>query len=327
MHFLKKYFRFMNENKLNVVYMGTPEFAVAPLQAILEKGHQVSAVVTVPDKPAGRGRKLRSSAVKEFAAEHGLKVLQPEKLRDESFITELTNLSADVFVVVAFRMLPAAVWQIPKLGTFNLHASLLPQYRGAAPINWAVINGEKKSGVTTFLIDDKIDTGSILMQKEIALSRDETAGSLHDKLMIIGAELVVETLNGLANKTIQPKVQETGELKPAPKIFKEDCKIDWNLPGDKIESFIRGLSPYPAAYTEIKSAEVNGQFKITQAKFIAENSNADFPQMKIEGKELFVQLKDGKLQLGQIQPQGKRSMSAKDFVNGIQDKNQVFTIG
>jgi len=317
----------MIQKKLKVVYMGTPEFAVAPLQAILEDGHQVSAVVTVPDKPAGRGRKLRSSAVKEFALKQGLKVLQPEKLRNEAFISELHALKADVYVVVAFRMLPAAVWQIPKLGTFNLHASLLPQYRGAAPINWAVINGEKKSGVTTFLIDDKIDTGNILLQREVPLSADETAGSLHDKLMVVGAGLVVETINQLATDSIQPKKQqETVDLKPAPKIFKEDCKIDWAAPGKQIESLIRGLSPYPAAFTEITGVELNGVCKITGAKFIPGAANGASAQMKIEGKKLVVSLVDGILEISQIQPQGKRSMPAIDFINGIQDKSQTFKL-
>jgi len=312
---------------LNIIYMGTPGFAVAPLKAILEAGHVVSAVVTVPDKPAGRGRKVHTSAVKDFAVENNLPVLQPEKLRDVDFIQALEALKPDVMVVVAFRMLPAVVWKIPSLGTFNLHASLLPQYRGAAPINWAVINGEKESGVTTFLIDDKIDTGGVLLQEKIALEPSETAGSLHDKLMGLGAELVVKTLSGLADGALEPQEQvESSALRNAPKIFRQDCCINWNKPGQEIEAFIRGLSPYPAAYTTIESEEISGDLKITKAKFHAVDSPAGDVQMRIEGKSLMVHIADGKMAVEELQPQGKRSMAAADFINGIQDKEQLFAI-
>jgi len=224
-------------------------------------------------------------------------------------------------------MLPAVVWRIPKLGTFNLHASLLPQYRGAAPINWAVINGEKESGVTTFLIDDKIDTGGILLQERITLSADETAGTLHDKLMELGSSLVVKTLKGLANGDLEPQTQnESTTLKNAPKIFRDDCNIDWNKSGKEIEAFIRGLSPYPAAFTTIESEEVNGDLKITKAKFYTGEPFVGDTHMRIEGKTLVVQLADGKLQVEHLQPQGKRAMSAADFINGIRDKQQLFAI-
>lgn len=314
----------MTNTKLNVIYMGTPGFAVAPLEAILKSGHRISAVVTVPDKPAGRGRKVQSSAVKDFAIDNNLPVLQPEKLRDEDFVNGLKSLQPDVIVIVAFRMLPKVVWEIPRLGTFNLHASLLPQYRGAAPINWAVMNNEKESGVTTFLIDDKIDTGEILLQEKVELVEDETAGSLHDKLMVVGANLVVKTLDGLSEGKLHPQKQEqTNSLKSAPKIFREDCKIDWSLPGEKIESQIRGLSPYPAAFTLIDGDEVSGSMKITEAKFHAGESHAEFPILKIDGKLLKVLLPNGYLVLNRIQIQGKRAMNAADFINGIRDKSQV----
>ena len=316
----------MQNEDLKVVYMGTPDFAVEPLRRILEAGFHVVGVVTVPDKPAGRGRKLRTSAVKNFAMEKALRILQPDKLRNQEFVDELRNLRADVFVVVAFRMLPEVIWQMPPLGTFNLHASLLPQYRGAAPINWAVINGEKESGVTTFLIDEKIDTGNILLQERILLDKDETAGSLHDKLMVLGADLVVETLEKLCNNRIEPKQQEEQmTLKPAPKIFKEDCRINWEKSGPEIEALIRGLSPYPGAFTNVESEEISGQLKITGAKFEAGEGSIR-PVLRVENKQLIVHLPDGQLALTEIQPQGKRKMTAGDFINGIRNKEMVFRL-
>ncbi len=317
----------MTEHKLNVIYMGTPGFAVAPLQAILHAGHRVLAVVTVPDKPAGRGQKVHTSAVKDFAVAHNLLVLQPEKLRDADFVKTLQTLQPDAMVVVAFRMLPQVVWSIPKLGTFNLHASLLPQYRGAAPINWAVINGEKESGVTTFLLDDNIDTGNILLQQKVALAPKETAGTLHDTLMEVGANLVVKTLEALASGSIKPQLQtENGDLRKAPKIFREDCRINWSQPGSKIEAHIRGLSPYPAAFTTVHSADINGDMKITTATFLADAEKAEKPMMKIVGKQLHVLLPDGTIVLENVQLQGKRAMSATDFINGIREKQQNFTL-
>ena len=309
---------------LRIVYMGTPDFAVLPLQHILDSNHEVVAVVTAPDKPAGRGRKMRGSAVKEFAQKHDLRVLQPEKLRSEAFIQTLSELRADVFVVVAFRMLPEMVWQLPSIGTFNLHASLLPQYRGAAPINWAVINGEHESGVTTFMINAQIDTGSILLQEKVQIDQNESAGSLHDKLMVVGAELVIKTLNGLAEEKLIPRPQEEHSyLKPAPKIFKEDCRIDWFQPGKQIEQLIRGLSPFPGAFTEIVSGELIGQLKILEAEFLNETSNHDAGSFYIHDKELRVSTQDGCLRLMLIQPQGKRRMGAIDVINGLKNKTEI----
>lgn len=316
----------MQNEDVKVVYMGTPDFAVEPLRRILEAGFNVVGVVTVPDKPAGRGQKLRTSAVKDFAVEKGLRLMQPEKLKNPDFVDDLRSLQADVFVVVAFRMLPEVIWKMPPLGTFNLHASLLPQYRGAAPINWAVINREKESGVTTFLIDEKIDTGNILLQERIPLDEHETAGSLHDKLMMLGGELVVETLAKLSNKEMTPQhQQESEDLKSAPKIFKNDCRIDWHQPGEEIEALIRGLSPYPAAFTTIESDAFTGQMKITKAVFEKGECHPNV-SMAIENKRLFVFLKDGRLELNEIQPQGKRKMAASDFINGIRNKETSFKL-
>lgn len=306
---------------LNIVYMGTPDFAVLPLEKIHNSQHNILAVVTAPDKPAGRGRKLRKSAVKEYAEANGLPVLQPEKLRSPQFIEELVRLQPDLIVVVAFRMLPEMVWRIPKIGTFNLHASLLPQYRGAAPINWAIINGEKESGVTTFFINDQIDTGSILMQRSTQIEPDETAGTLHDKLMHLGADLVLETINRLAEENIESQPQdENVKLTPAPKIFKDDCRIDWQKPGAQIEQLIRGLSPYPGAFTVIESGELSGQLKIQHAKYVSGAAQQKAGTLEIVEKEIHIHVVDGYLNIIQLQPQGKRKMSAQDVINGIQNK-------
>ena len=244
-----------------------------------------------------------------------------------SVLSTLGVVALGTAIVVAFRMLPSLVWRIPTLGTFNLHASLLPQYRGAAPINWAVINGEKESGVTTFLIDDKIDTGNILLQEKVVLAEGETAGSLHDKLQELGAALVLKTVHGLAEGNIKAQLQnESSILRNAPKIFREDCRIDWTLSGEKIESFIRGMSPYPAAFATVKSDEVNGEIKITSAEFFAEGETSVAPVLKIVGKQLLVLLPDGALELKYLKPQGKRAMPASDFINGIHNKSQEFNI-
>ncbi|MEM8892045.1 MAG: methionyl-tRNA formyltransferase, partial [Bacteroidota bacterium] len=237
---------------MRIIFMGTPEFSVPSLDILHKNGHEVVAVVTAQDKPAGRGRKIRKSAVKLYAEEEGLKVLQPGKLRDPQFIEALTELNPELMVVVAFRMLPEMVWSIPSIGTFNLHASLLPDYRGAAPINWAIINGEEKTGATTFFIDKKIDTGNLLLQREINIPEDWTAGDLHDDLMVKGAELVLETVQALEAGTVEAKAQDDSLFKNhAPKIFKEDCRIDWNQEAYKVNNFIRGLSPYPTSWTKL----------------------------------------------------------------------------
>ena len=308
--------------------MGTPGFAVGPLKSILSSGHQIKAVVTVPDKPAGRGRKLSVSAVKEFALANNLPVLQPEKLRDPEFVETLKRLNPDVMVVVAFRMLPEVVWQISTIGTFNLHASLLPQYRGAAPINWAIINGEEKTGVTTFFINEAIDEGAVLLQREVVISADETAGTLHDKLMEVGSNLVVETLDGLAAETLTPKKQpQTGSFKPAPKIFKDDCRINWAIPGLEIERHIRGLSPYPAAFTQIVKGEIMGSLKISGAQFLGHEHQNPIAEMRIVGKEVHVFVRGGYLNITQLQPEGKRSMTAADFINGLRNRSEPLQLG
>ena len=252
--------------------MGTPEFAVAPLKALLEKKYNVVAVVTVADKPSGRGQKVNESAVKKFAVERGIPVLQPVKLKDPEFLAQLKSYKPDLFIVVAFRMLPEEVWTMPKLGTFNLHASLLPQYRGAAPINWAVINGENRTGATTFMIDKQIDTGGIILRQDILIGKDDTAGDVHDKLMEIGAEMVVQTAQGIIEKTAETRVQRSfiqgsEVLKPAPKLTRELCHIDWNDSTKQIHNLIRGLSPYPAAFTELVKGDSSPiQLKIYSAE-------------------------------------------------------------
>ena len=303
---------------LNIVFMGTPDFAVPSLE-ILHKHHHVQAVVTVPDKPAGRGRKLRTSPVKDFALRNNIPVFQPEKLRDENFIRKMQSLKPDLMVVVAFRMLPKQVWSIPRSGTFNLHASLLPQYRGAAPINHAIINGETVTGNTTFFIDDKIDTGNILLQEEIAIEANDTAGDLHDKLMISGAVLTLETVNGLEKGEITPKPQkEAGELKTAPKIFKEDCLIDWNQDAAHITNKIRGLSPYPTAWTKAYYEGNETSLKIFKAGFYPKEHNKTPGKINPENKEFIeVFVRNGIIRLSDVQAQNKKRMKAKDFINGI----------
>lgn len=303
--------------------MGTPEFAAICLEEILNSKHEVVGVITVPDKPAGRGQKLSQSAVAKLAIEKNLKLLQPEKLKNPEFLEELNSLDTDAFVVVAFRMLPKEVWQIPAKGTFNLHASLLPQYRGAAPINWAIINGETETGVTTFLIDEKIDTGNILLKEKVQILPDDNAGTLHDKLAESGKKLIIETLNGLENNSIQPQPQENpGELKPAPKIFKEDCKIDWSEPIEKIHNKIRGLSPYPAAWTNFIQDNESKSVKIYKGYFEHNQENSDKPgQIKFEKNQIKILLSDGIYYVEELQPEGKKRMTDKDFVNGLQDKS------
>ncbi len=303
---------------LRIVFMGTPEFAVNVLDKITKDYGNVVGVVSVPDKPAGRGQKLRSSAVSTYAKKHNLPLLQPEKLKSSEFISKLEKWQADVFVVVAFRMLPKVVWEIPKKGTFNLHASLLPQYRGAAPINWVIINGETQTGVTTFLIDEKIDTGNILLQEKVKISSTENAGSLHDQLMLIGGDLVVKTLIGIQNDQLTPQPQITPpNLKLAPKIFKEDCLIDWSDSLQTIYNKIRGLSPYPTAWTRLRQ---NKQEKILKLFAVnIEYANNDYPlgKMLIHHDKLAIAHPEGFVYLDEIQLEGKRKMSVHDFLNGF----------
>lgn len=306
------------KNSLNVLFMGTPEFAVDVLDQIKNSNHNIVGVVSIPDKPAGRGQKIHESAVTKYAKKYNLNLFQPEKLKSKSFLAALEKLEIDVMVVVAFRMLPKVVWEIPAMGTFNLHASLLPLYRGAAPINWAIINGETTSGVTTFMIDEKIDTGNILLQREVDILPDDNAGDLHDKLMQVGGDLVIETLNGLADDTIIPKPQKkVNELKNAPKIYKEDCIVNWNLPMEKIYNFIRGLSPYPAAYTTLYNDNEQKNLKIYKTN-IQYTCHAYIPKnVVIDNQNMGIAHKDGIIWLEEVQLEGKRRMDALDFANGF----------
>ena len=312
--------------KTRIVYMGTPEFAVAPLDALVKSGYKVVGVVTVADKPSGRGLKMNESAVKKYAVEHGIPVLQPLKLKDPEFLGQLAAWKADLFVVVAFRMLPEEVWAMPPLGTFNLHAALLPQYRGAAPINWAVINGEKMSGVTTFMIDKDIDTGGIMLRQECRIEPDDTAGDLHDKLMPIGADLVVQTVEGIIQKNIEIRVQRSfiqgsEVLKPAPKLTRELCHIDWNAPTAQVYNLIRGLSPYPTAFTElVREGSAPVQLKIFRAE-MAEAPAGTVPGTVLsDGKTwLRIATADGAIELKDVQLAGKKRMEASAFLAGFRD--------
>lgn len=320
----------MEKKDLRIVFMGTPEFAVGSLKLLVENGYNVVAVVTQPDKPVGRhGSVLRASAVKEYALEHGLPVLQPVKMKDPEFIEQLRSYNADLQVVVAFRMLPEVVWDMPRFGTFNVHAALLPQYRGAAPINWAVINGETKTGVTTFFLDHDIDTGRIIMQKPFAIPDDADVEYVYDGLMHLGAEIAVETIDKLiaADGNIESMPQEEmistdTVLHVAPKIFKDTCRIHLNQPAKKVYDFIRGLSPYPGAWTEIQKeggkAQVLKVFKTSKTgKAVA--ADVAVGSLKVEGKQLLIACEDEWLQLETIQISGKKRMEARDFLNGMRD--------
>ncbi len=311
-------------NQPRIVFMGTPEFAATQLKAIADKGFNVVGVVTVPDKPAGRGQKIQQSAVKEFALKAGLKILQPEKLKDQQFIEDFDALNPDIAVVVAFRMLPEIIWSKPKLGTFNLHASLLPQYRGAAPINWAIINGEKETGVTTFLIDKEIDTGKILFSERVDIGDEETAGELHDKLMQKGADLVIKTIEALTKGNIKPVPQPTNShnnnLKIAPKIFKTTCRISWNKSAGEIHNLIRGLSPYPAAWTDFELS--NGEVvagKIFKSKKIIMAHN-DIPGTLSSDNKTFIHIacSDGYIDIQSLQLAGKKALTPGELLRGMQ---------
>ncbi len=298
--------------------MGTPEFAVGILDTILKNNYEVVGVITAADKPAGRGQKIKYSAVKEFAIQNNLHLLQPTNLKEEHFLEELRSLNANLQVVVAFRMLPEVVWKMPKFGTFNLHASLLPDYRGAAPINWAIINGETKTGVTTFFIDDKIDTGAIILSRETQIAADESAGDLHDRLMNIGCGAVVETLelieNGDANTTIQ---KESSEDKTAFKLNKDNCKIDFSKKGIEIYNLIRGLSPYPSAWFTIKDDETELAVKIYEAKLELESHSETIGKLLISKKELKIAVVDGYLEIISLQFPGKKRMNTAELLNGM----------
>jgi methionyl-tRNA formyltransferase len=307
---------------LKIVYMGTPGFAAEPLKVLLENGYGIVAVVTAPDRPAGRGRELKQPEIKQFALEHSLPVLQPLKLRDEKFIETLKALNADLFIVVAFRMLPETVWSIPPKGTVNLHASLLPDYRGSAPINHAIINGETVTGVTTFVIGNEIDTGEILLQREVEIKNGETAGELHDRLMTAGASLLLETVEKMESGNIKPFPQpEIQGLHPAPKLFRETCEIDWNLPVVRVRNLIRGLSPYPGAWCELKDGTKTLQIKILKASACMEKTeNEPAGTVCSNGKNfLKIACADGLLNVEELQPQGKKAMPVKAFLAGFRD--------
>ena len=310
------------ENNIRIAYVGTPEFAASQLEAILKAGYEVAVVVTMPDKPAGRGRQIQHSDVKKTALEHGLPLLQPEKLKDPLFLEQLASYQANLFVVVAFRMLPAVVWQMPELGTFNLHASLLPQYRGAAPINFAIINGETETGLTTFFLNEEIDMGAVIMREKVGIRPDETAGELHDELMVLGNKLVVETIKKVEQGTVDPLPQEQlaeGQtLKPAPKISKEFCNIDWSQDRLTIYNHIRGLSPYPAAHTQLIS-EMGERIEMKVFSSEMEACHPDMPVGSVvtdNKKFLKVAIKDGFIHLTQVQQAGKKAMPLADFLRG-----------
>lgn len=307
------------EKDLRIIFMGTPDFAVGVLKALVAAKKNIIAVITAPDKPAGRGRKLHPSAVKEYAITQGLDVLQPTNLNSEAFVKQLQSYYANLQIVVAFRMLPKVVWAMPAYGTFNLHASLLPQYRGAAPINWAIINGEKTTGVTTFFIDEKIDTGAIIAKREVPIAPTETVGTLHDTLMNLGATLVIETVGLIARDKATPQLQPKDvTLKQAPKLTTQNTRVDWNLPGVQIEAFIRGLSPFPVAWTILHNNEEALKTKCYLGHF--EKATHKHPSGKVitSKKELKIATNDGYIYMTEIQLPGKRKMDIVSLLNGFE---------
>ncbi|GFZ41666.1 methionyl-tRNA formyltransferase [Bacteroides nordii] len=312
----------MKKEDLRIVYMGTPDFAVESLRCLVEGGYNVVGVITMPDKPAGRGHKIQFSPVKQFALDHNLPLLQPEKLKDESFVQALREWKADLQIVVAFRMLPEVVWNMPRLGTFNLHASLLPQYRGAAPINWAVINGDTETGITTFFLKHEIDTGEVIQQVRVPIADTDNVEVVHDKLMMLGGRLIVETVDAILAGTVKPIPQEemavVGELRPAPKIFKETCRIDWNQPVKRIYDFIRGLSPYPAAWTEL----INPSGEPVVVKIFESEKRSETHQLLpgtivTDGKKsLKVAVADGFIGILALQLPGKKRLRTEELLRG-----------
>ncbi len=314
-------------SKLRIVFMGTPDFAVSSLKKIEESSFNVVGVITSQDKQAGRGLNIQQSPVKRFALKNNLHVLQPKNLKDPVFIDQLKTLNANMFVVVAFRMLPEIIWKMPEFGTINLHASLLPQYRGAAPINWAIINGEKTTGVTSFFIEKEIDTGNIIMQKKVDIMPEETAGELHDKLMITGANLLAETIQIIEDKTFKTTTQtelfnQSYDIKKAPKIHKEDCKIDWNKDANEIYNFIRGLSPYPCAWTELTSSNKKLTLKIFLSEMIKKEHNY-VPATIISDNKKFIRVasKSGFIEISELQLEGKKRMKTHEFLRGFNIEN------
>ncbi len=303
---------------MKIVFFGTPEFAVASLDALVKAGYDIAAVVTMPDKIAGRGHKLIKSDVKVYAEEHGLRLLQPEKLKSDEFVSTLREIDADLFIVIAFRMLPEVVWQMPRLGTFNLHGSLLPKYRGAAPINRAIMNGEKETGITTFFLRHEIDTGDMIEQRSTPIHDDDNVGTVYDRLMNMGADMVVHTVESIEKGTLTLQPQPDGEFIPAPKIFKEDCEIDWTKPAVEIHNQVRGLSPYPAAFTtitDINGKEINA--KIFQTAISGPvDQEVRCGEVKVEDKKMYVSTGDNWLEIISLQPAGKKRMLTKDYLLG-----------
>lgn len=321
----------MTNNKVRVVFMGTPDFAVESLDAIMQAGHEVVGVVTVPDRQTGRGLKVTFSPVKEYALAHGLKILQPEKLKDEAFLNELRSLNADLFCVVAFRMLPREVWTMPRLGTFNLHGSLLPRYRGAAPLNWAIINGETETGITSFLLNERIDEGAILLSQSTPIAPTDTVEHIHDRLAVMGRDLVVRTIEGLVQGTITPQPQHIeGEYKApnganallAPKIFKADCAIDWNKGGIDIVNFVRGLSPYPAATMAMTDDKGKSQAcKVFEVDY-EYSENSERMSILTDKKTFFkIGIANGYIHILSLQMSGKKRISVAEFLRGYNVNN------
>lgn len=308
----------MFDNMLRIIYMGTPDFAVEPLKTLVEAGKDVVAVVTMPDKPAGRGHKLQFSPVKEYALKAGIPVLQPENLKSPDFLQELASYNADLQIVVAFRMLPEAVWSMPKYGTFNLHASLLPRYRGAAPINWAVINGDKETGITTFFLKHEIDTGNIILQEKVAIDEEDNAGDVHDKLMYLGADLVLKTLKMIEEDNVITRPQDDAQASPAPKIFKDTAKLDFDKCAADIRNLVRGMAPYPAAWFNIKLQDGNeSMMKIFKVSTEEKNHNYSVGTILTDGKKMLkIACKDGFINLLEVQMAGKKRMAAEDLMRG-----------
>ncbi|GAE19586.1 methionyl-tRNA formyltransferase [Bacteroides pyogenes] len=313
----------MEKKDLRIVYMGTPDFAVESLRQLVEGGYKVAGVITMPDKPAGRGHKIQYSPVKQYALGQNLPLLQPQNLKDESFIQSLRDWKADLQIVVAFRMLPEVVWNMPRLGTFNLHASLLPQYRGAAPINWAVINGDTETGITTFFLKHEIDTGEVIRQQRVPIADTDNVEVVYDKLMMLGGKLVVETVDDILNDRVKPMPQEemavAGELRPAPKIFKETCRIDWNRPVKKIYDFVRGLSPYPGAWTELISPEGETVvLKIFESEKNVEKHGLIPGTIVTDGKKTIkIAVPDGFLSILSLQLPGKKRLKTDELLRGF----------
>ena len=312
------------QRDLNIVFMGTPEFAIPSLEILLENNYKVSAVITAPDKPAGRGKKLRMSAIKEYALAKGLKILQPTNLKDEGFYTDLKFTDANLFIIVAFRMLPRAIWDMPEYGSFNLHASLLPQYRGAAPMNWAIINGEKQSGLTTFFLNERIDTGDIIYQEKVNIGDNTSLAEFHDMMKEAGALLVLKTVEGIEYGNIDSRNQAFSEvspkdLKPAPKIFRDDCEINWNNKGENIRNLIRGLNPVPGAFTQLVSPQgASLQLKVYNSAFKQDENITKIGLVETDGSSyLNISASDGWVSLFELQLAGKKRMQIRDFLRGF----------